>query len=163
MLPTAKDISPTSGLDLDEKYALEHFLGLDHTAALQMFRRDSEFLHVYLGDFVHMGESAFNYYVASLIQYLDELPDDRYADEALDVADYLLIRYPSTGNLTSEMTLFIGHVHKRLQTISVGAMLSLPKRLASALTTYEEAEQIAVADRLQHHSFPPTTLQSPGG
>ena len=120
-------------------------------------------LHVYLGDFVHMGESAFNYYVDSLIQYLDELPDDRYADEAPDVADYLLIRFPSTGNLTSEMMRFIGHVHKRLQAISVGAMPPLPKRLASVLTTYEEAEQIAVADRLQHHSFTPTTPQSPGG
>jgi hypothetical protein len=142
MLPNAKDISPTSGLDLDERCALEHFLGLDHAAALEMFRRDSEFLHVYLGDFVHMGESAFNYYMASLLQYLDELPDDGFVDEAPEVADYLLIRYPKNENLTAEMKNFIGHIHKRLQSISVRAIPSFPNRLASVLATYEEAEHV---------------------
>ena len=39
-IPTAKEISPTSGLDLDEKCALDHFLGLDQAAALRMFQEE---------------------------------------------------------------------------------------------------------------------------
>jgi hypothetical protein len=37
--------------------------------------------------------------------------------------------------------------------------------LRSALRKWRrrKGEQIAVADRLQHHCFTPTTLQSPGG
>jgi len=57
MIPTAKNISPTAGLDLDEKCALEHFLGLDRQAALKLFWEESDFLHVYLGDSVHSKRS----------------------------------------------------------------------------------------------------------
>lgn len=140
MIPTAKDISPTAGLDLDEKCALEHFLGLDRQAVLKLFREESDFLHVYLGDFVHMGRLAFNYYLPPLLQYLDELPDEDFIDNAPDVVAYLLIRFHENEAIPMEIIEYISSMHQRLKRISIEPISTMPSRVARLFSKYEEAK-----------------------
>ena len=141
MIPTAKDISPTEGLDLDEKCALEHFLGLDRQAALKLFRKDSYSLHVYLGDFVHMGRAAFDYYLPPLLQSLDEQSDEIFIDVAPDVVDYLLIRFHTEDSIPQELLDYMAHMYSRLSRIEVDPFSTMPTRVAKLLSKYKEAEQ----------------------
>ena len=145
-LPTEKDISPTGGLDLDEQCALEHFYGLDQSAALQMFRVDADFLHVYLADFVHMGDRAFDYYLPALVQHLEELPDDQFVDEAPSAADSVLIRFSDSRIFPTPVRELIGLVHNRLRELTPELVPPLPSRLARFLAKYRQAEQGVVAD-----------------
>ena len=139
--PTAKEISPTSGLDLDEQCALEHFSGLCESEALQMFRDDADHLHVYLADFVHMGDIAFSYYLPALVQHLDALPDDQFVEEAPDAADYVLIRFSDSERPLAAMEELIALIHNRLQTLPPEVGPSLPSRVAKFLAKYRQAEQ----------------------
>ena len=145
-LPTEKDISPTEGLDLDEQCALKHFYGLDQSAALQMFRNDADFLHVYLADFVHMGDTAFDYYLPALVQHLEELPDDRFVDEAPDAADYVLIRFSDSRISPARLEKLIGLIHNRLRDLPRELVPALPSRFAQSLAKYRQAEQGGAPD-----------------
>ncbi len=77
--PSRKEISPTNGLDLDERTALEHFDGLDYRQALNLFRENFDY---YIDDLHWMGIDAFLYYLKSLNIYLEETD---FADIPLDL------------------------------------------------------------------------------
>ncbi len=85
-VPTARDISPTDGVDLDEQYALKHFLGRDVEGALELLRED--FL-CYHEDLMFMGRRGFEYYLPALLSYMQELTADDFVDEE-DLAFCLL-------------------------------------------------------------------------
>ena len=140
-LPTQKDISPTEGLDLDEQCALEHFYGLDQSTALKMFRDDADYLHVYLADFVHMGDAGFSYYLPALVQYFDELPDDRFVEDALDASDYVLIRFSDCRSIPAGMDQLVELLQNRLRVISPELVPPLPERVAKILAEYRQSEQ----------------------
>jgi len=78
-VPSRKEISPTNGLDLDEKTALEHFEGLDYRQALNLFRENFDY---YIDDLHWMGINAFLYYLKSLNSYLKETD---FSDNPLDL------------------------------------------------------------------------------
>lgn len=59
MIPSFEDISPTHGINLDERVAAEHFLGLTKTEARTLF--DCNFCY-YASDLMWMGWRAFEYY-----------------------------------------------------------------------------------------------------
>lgn len=82
-LPTAIEISPTNGLDLDEKCALEHFLGKTETEAEKLFFEAAE---IYQEDLMSMGDKAFAYYLPALTPYLksNESRNDS------DIVNYLI-------------------------------------------------------------------------
>jgi hypothetical protein len=76
-LPTRLQISPTNGEQLDERTALENFLGKSRTdAARMLFDADASNLR-YIEDFVHMGIEGFRYYFPTVETYLrDERSND---------------------------------------------------------------------------------------
>ncbi len=82
-IPTAKDISPTGGQDLDEQCALRHFLGQDVEGALVLLH---EAFDTYQEDLLFMGRRAFVYYLPALLAYLRELVAEE-SDELGDAAD----------------------------------------------------------------------------
>jgi hypothetical protein len=64
-IPTANDINVYDSLD--ERSAVEHFLGKDLKQAEELFRQNFNY---YQGDLMWMGPSAFCYYVDAAIAYL---------------------------------------------------------------------------------------------
>jgi hypothetical protein len=62
-----RDISPTNGLDLDEKCAADHFFGLTIDQAFDTFAGHPEY---YLADFLYMGDKAFGYYFPIVIKHI---------------------------------------------------------------------------------------------
>lgn len=66
-LPTADDISPTKGLQLDERTALKNFLGKNLDQAEELLTENPL---RYLEDFMWMGPNAFKFYYESLSRYL---------------------------------------------------------------------------------------------
>ncbi len=76
-IPTAEDISPSNGLDLDERDALSHFLGKDVSEAGKLFREN--FVH-YAGDLHFMGASAFAYYFPAFADYFRSADSAGYGD-----------------------------------------------------------------------------------
>lgn len=66
-LPTREEISPTLGLDLDERVALDHFFGKTQSEASALF---FEYSTYYEGDLRWMGSKAFVYYFPSLEPYI---------------------------------------------------------------------------------------------
>ena len=76
-VPTAKDISPTEGQDLDEKCALEHFLGKTQDEAKELFFEDAVY---YECDFKWMGANAFTYYFPTIEPYLNSKDSENDAD-----------------------------------------------------------------------------------
>ena len=66
-IPTFEDITPTKGLNLDEKVAVEHFLGKSADAAQALFNENSLY---YSGDLMWMGPKAFGYYFPAFASYL---------------------------------------------------------------------------------------------
>lgn len=66
-LPTREDISPTSGLDLDERVALDHFLGKTQSEASALFFESPEY---YADDLLWMGSKGFAFYFPALEPYL---------------------------------------------------------------------------------------------
>lgn len=113
MYPSKKDISPTGGVDLDEQSALDNFFGLDREAVLKMFKRDSDILHVYLADLVHMGAKAFDYYIPALEQYLLWLPDQEFHEKASDAVDYVSIRFRDTKSESKAMRSLLESIERR--------------------------------------------------
>jgi hypothetical protein len=73
-LPTAEEINVFDSLD--ERSAVEHFLGKDLEQAEALFREDH-----YWEDLMWMGPIAFRFYVSAAINYLlsDEAENDAYA------------------------------------------------------------------------------------
>jgi len=67
VIPTFADISPTKGLSLDEKVAVEHFLGKSVEMAQALFKENSIY---YAGDIMWMGTKAFAYYFPAFASYL---------------------------------------------------------------------------------------------
>lgn len=65
--PTSRDISPTEGLDLDEKKAIDHFLGKGISDAEALFREHSIY---YSNDLLWMGPVAFRFYLPAFTGYL---------------------------------------------------------------------------------------------
>lgn len=88
-IPTLEDISPTKGLNLDEKVAIEHFLGKSVNAAQALFSENSLY---YSGDLMWMGPKAFAYYFPAFAAYLrsESAKDDSDALNAL--ADMITFR-----------------------------------------------------------------------
>ncbi|TAE90526.1 MAG: hypothetical protein EAZ81_09695 [Verrucomicrobia bacterium] len=66
-LPTKEDISPTSGADLDECAALEHFFGKNQSEASTLFFENPEY---FADDLMWMGRKAFAFYFPSLEPYI---------------------------------------------------------------------------------------------
>jgi hypothetical protein len=66
-LPTREDISPTSGVDLDERAALEHFFGKSQSEAAALFFESPEY---FADDLMWMGRKAFAFYFPSLEPYI---------------------------------------------------------------------------------------------
>lgn len=67
MLPSRKDISLTNGQNLDERAAIEHFLGKSVTEACAMFQENPLY---YASDLIWMGSPAFRYYFPAFNAYL---------------------------------------------------------------------------------------------
>ena len=78
------DISPTDGLDLDERFALEHFLGKNQEDAVTLFEENFGY---YAEDLTYMGDKAFSYYIGSVKLYL-ERNEDKF-----EPSDYVSIAY----------------------------------------------------------------------
>lgn len=68
-LPTKLQISPTDGLDLDERYALTHFLGKTADEAARLYFAPANNLP-YIEDFEHMGGEALRFYFPTVEPYL---------------------------------------------------------------------------------------------
>ena len=62
------DISPTNGLSLDERSALEHFFGKNQEDAVALFEENFGY---YTEDLTYMGSKAFFYYLGSVKSYLE--------------------------------------------------------------------------------------------
>ena len=62
------DISPSNGLDLDERSALEHFYGKNQEDAVALFEENFGY---YTEDLTYMGSKAFFYYLGSVKSYLE--------------------------------------------------------------------------------------------
>ncbi len=65
-IPTLKDFSSDKVLTLDEKEAVDHFLGKTLDEAKQLFIENDLY---YAGDFMWMGKKAFQYYFPACIDY----------------------------------------------------------------------------------------------
>ncbi|MGH7956781.1 MAG: hypothetical protein ACREH8_07190 [Opitutaceae bacterium] len=87
--PTALEISPTNGLDLDEKEAVAHFLGKSVLEAEALFR--DNFVH-YSNDLHWMGPVAFGYYFPAFANYLRSAESAGYGDAVNSLIVLLEIR-----------------------------------------------------------------------
>lgn len=67
-IPQAGDISPTRGLDLDERIALDHFLGRTQSEAARLFFENPLY---YESDLKWMGSKAFAYYLPATRPFLE--------------------------------------------------------------------------------------------
>lgn len=79
--PSKSDISPTLGLNLDERDALSHFFGKNKRDAKLLFEENCSY---YTQDLMWMGAVAFNYYLESLYDWLS-------SQSKLDVGSISLI------------------------------------------------------------------------
>jgi hypothetical protein len=66
-LPTFADLSPTQGRNLDEKVAVEHFLGKTQVEAECFFRENALY---YQEDLMWMGDKGFAFYFPAFSSYL---------------------------------------------------------------------------------------------
>ena len=111
---TRKDISPTDGVDLDERMALEHFFGKSREEALELLRQDFSY---YVEDLTYMGDKAFFYYLGAVKDYLEEgafSPSD-YVDMARELLGVFQYRESLIPN---DDILWIGeHIATRLEEI----------------------------------------------
>jgi hypothetical protein len=77
-LPTFEMISPTLGLDLDERCAVDHFLGLTLADATEILRFNLDY---HLDDLSHMGLEAFEFYFKAFENLL--LTEDDFWTESV--------------------------------------------------------------------------------
>lgn len=91
-LPDFNEISPTQGLDLDEKSALQNFLGKTRQEVFLMIQND---LINYEEDFACMGSSAFLYYMPSLCNVIKStcFYDERLEEAVAAVLFIVEMRY----------------------------------------------------------------------
>jgi len=106
-----------------------------------MFRDDSDLLHIYMADFVHMGDVGFSYYLPAFVAYIAELPDDRFAKEVPDNVNYILIRFADSQSFPAVLKELIKLVHDRLQNMSPNLIPTLNERLKKFLNLYRKTEQ----------------------
>jgi hypothetical protein len=104
-LPTFFDISPTKGENLDEKSAVEHFLGKGQREATALFHKNS--LH-YLDDLMWMGDKAFAFYLPAFLDYLrsadvKQNPDD--LNHLIGIIEFRLEHEPHSITIASETIL----------------------------------------------------------
>ena len=76
-LPTDADISPTGGLDLDEKCALDNFLGKSFQEAETLLMENAFY---YREDFMCMGGKAFSFYFPAFFIYLKSPESNQDSD-----------------------------------------------------------------------------------
>lgn len=81
-IPTFEEISPTNGLDLDEKSAAEHFFGKSQEEAAALFMDNAAHYEGYL---LHMGGVAFAYYFPALLPYLESAESVHDAGVVFDI------------------------------------------------------------------------------
>lgn len=62
-----RDISPTNGIDLDEKCAADHFFGLTIDQSYEIFVEHPEY---YLNDFLYMGDKGFGHYLPIIAKHI---------------------------------------------------------------------------------------------
>lgn len=114
-LPNFYDISPTQGIDLDERCAIQHFLGKTREEVLLMIQDD---MINYEEDFACMGVLAFCYYMPSILQVIKNInPDDERLEEAIAAVLFILeMRYLSdTRNIDKykEQTIELLNISER--------------------------------------------------
>ena len=80
--PDYNDISPTNGIDLDERSAAKIFLGKTQEEAIDIFAKNA-CLHV--DCLRYMGENAFSYYFPAIIPYLESEKSVGDAEIILDI------------------------------------------------------------------------------
>ena len=68
-VPTKNEISPSNGIDLDERVALSHFYGMHYNQAVKLFEENFTY---YINDLLWMGETAFFYYLKSIEIYISK-------------------------------------------------------------------------------------------
>ena len=67
LIPTRREISPTDGIDLDERYAIVHFFGKNISEAKKLFEENVDF---YCSDLIWMGPKAFQFYMGAFLNYI---------------------------------------------------------------------------------------------
>ena len=82
------DISPSNGLDLDERSALEHFLGKNQEDAVALFEENFGY---YTEELAYMGNNAFFYYLGSAKSYLERNEDQFEPSDYEGIARDLLV------------------------------------------------------------------------
>ena len=87
---TRLDISPTNGLDLDERTALVHFFGKNQEDAATLFEENFGY---YAEDLTYMGNKAFFYYLGSVKSYLESNEDELTPSDYVSIAYDLLIPF----------------------------------------------------------------------
>jgi hypothetical protein len=100
MIPTNKQISPTNGQSLDEREALEHFLGLDVKDARKLFFENPLY---YSSDLIWMGLPAFRYYFPAFAEYLRSEASLMDADALNSLTSTLAFRIDSLEGERSEL------------------------------------------------------------
>lgn len=116
------DISPTDGLDLDERFALEHFLGKNQEEAAALLSLDFSY---YMEDLSHMGEKAFLYYLGAVRLYLERGEEKFAPSDYVEVAHTLLYVFqgrtessPSwLQNANDDVSWIVSFIVSRLQKI----------------------------------------------
>lgn len=101
---TRLDISPTNGLNLDERVALEHFGGKNQEDAATLFKEDFGY---YAEDLTYMGNKAFFYYLGSVKLYLERNEDKFKPSDYVSIAYDLLgvFRYKKDSSLSEGQAL----------------------------------------------------------
>jgi len=69
-IPSFEDLSPTKGLNLDERKVLEHFLGKTQKEAESLFQQNP---YCYWEDLMWMGTNGFTFYCKSFFNYLTSI------------------------------------------------------------------------------------------
>lgn len=107
VLPTLEDISPTKCLDLDEKSAVNHFLGKSYLEAVKLFIDNAAHYEGYL---MHMGGKAFAFYFPALFPYIKSEESELDAGVVFDLSKTIEQRLqfdPASINLAHESVLEI--------------------------------------------------------
>lgn len=84
---TRLDISPTDGLDLDERDALEYFFGKNQEEAAELLHQN--FTH-YIDYLAYMGDRAFYYYLGSVKLYIKKNVNDFLPSDYVELGQELL-------------------------------------------------------------------------
>lgn len=106
-LPTLLDISPTNGLDLNEKEAVSHFFGKTLCEAVALFHENSIY---YLDDLRSMGDKAFAFYLPAFCDYLQSVDVEKNSDDLnhfIGLIEFRLEYEPQSIAMTKEVILSV--------------------------------------------------------